>query len=262
MCCAVQRWAGLARGARVWDRIAAAHGPGADSPFDLMFGWRRIRGNVSPRLQKLKGPSALEGVVLAAAGLVRLGLEAEIGGWPPTAAVPAVAGSGSDGHPSPSRRWRATRDAGRRARPGHGRSGGGRAHATGRASWRMQRPDRCVRRGRARRRGAFGWAGDGARRELVRTPGSRWPGGRDRRCRPSARTRPAGQGRGWHPWRYPRTGRPRRRPRPIGESMRGRRAGAMGHRQDAGRCLRRESRDLRSGVRAGGRADRLASWRT
>lgn len=38
-----------------------------------------IRGNVPPRLQKLKGSSPLDGIVLAVAGLVRLGLDGEIG---------------------------------------------------------------------------------------------------------------------------------------------------------------------------------------
>jgi hydroxymethylbilane synthase len=38
-----------------------------------------IRGNVPPRLQKLKGSSPLDAVVLAVAGLVRLGLDGEIG---------------------------------------------------------------------------------------------------------------------------------------------------------------------------------------
>ena len=38
-----------------------------------------IRGNVPPRLQKLRGSSPLDAVVLAVAGLVRLGLDGEIG---------------------------------------------------------------------------------------------------------------------------------------------------------------------------------------
>lgn len=37
-----------------------------------------IRGNLQPRLGKLKGPNGLDAVVLAAAGLKRLGLEAEV----------------------------------------------------------------------------------------------------------------------------------------------------------------------------------------
>lgn len=37
-----------------------------------------IRGNLQPRLGKLKGPGGLDAVILAAAGLKRLGLEAEV----------------------------------------------------------------------------------------------------------------------------------------------------------------------------------------
>lgn len=56
-----------------------------------------IRGNVPPRLQKLKGPSALDAVVLAAAGLLRLGLDGEINERLPTDAFPPSPGQGAMG---------------------------------------------------------------------------------------------------------------------------------------------------------------------
>ena len=56
-----------------------------------------IRGNVPPRLQRLKGPSPLDGVVLAAAGLVRLGLDGEIRELLSTAEFPPSPGQGAMG---------------------------------------------------------------------------------------------------------------------------------------------------------------------
>jgi hydroxymethylbilane synthase len=56
-----------------------------------------IRGNVPPRLQKLKGSSALDGVVLAAAGLVRLGLDGEIGELLDPSVFPPSPGQGALG---------------------------------------------------------------------------------------------------------------------------------------------------------------------
>lgn len=87
--------ADLARGARV--------GTGSPRRMAQLLALRPdvrvtpIRGNVPPRLQKLKGPSALDGVALAAAGLVRLGLEAEIGELLPTGQFPPSPGQGAMG---------------------------------------------------------------------------------------------------------------------------------------------------------------------
>ncbi len=56
-----------------------------------------IRGNVPPRLQKLKGSSPLDAVVLAVAGLVRLGLAGEIGERLSAEEFPPAPGQGALG---------------------------------------------------------------------------------------------------------------------------------------------------------------------
>jgi hydroxymethylbilane synthase len=56
-----------------------------------------IRGNLQPRLGKLKGPNGLDAVILAAAGLKRLGLEADVAEYLDPQRFPYSVGQGALG---------------------------------------------------------------------------------------------------------------------------------------------------------------------